>query len=55
MKYSFFDFLEKCITPYHTVNLISEILLENGFTELSEKDCDAFSDGGKHFVVRGGT
>lgn len=55
MKYSFFDFLEKCITPYHTVDLISKILLENGFTELSEKECDAFSDGGKHFIVRGGT
>ena len=54
-KYSFFEFLEKCKTPYHTVNAIKELLIEDGFTELSEKDCEAMSDGGKHFVVRAGS
>ena len=54
-RYSFFEFLEKCKTPYHTVNTIKETLIENGFTELSEKDSDSFSDGGEHFVIRAGS
>ena len=54
-KYSFFEFLEKCKTPYHTVNAVKELLIENGFTEISEGDAKSYADGGKHFVTRAGS
>ena len=50
-KNLFFDFLERSKTPYHTVEALKEMLVREGFTELSEGD-DRFSDGGRHFVIR---
>lgn len=48
-------FINQSPTAHHTVKSIVEILVENGFTEVFEKDLDSFSDGGKHYVIRGGT
>ena len=51
---SFFDFIKKAKTPYHTIEAIKEILLSHGYTELSGNSSD-FSDGGAHFVVKDGS
>ena len=48
-------FIKKSPTAYHTVATVKEALLARGYTELSEGDVLSFSDGGKHFVIRGGT
>ena len=47
------DFIKGSPTAYHTVRSIKSALIGAGFTEVSEKDISAYSDGGKHFVVRG--
>lgn len=49
------DFIKKSPTAYHTVNTVKELLLSEGYSECTEKDFSAFSDGGKHFVIRNGT
>ena len=49
------DFIKNSPSPYHTVKVIKDTLVREGYTELSESDVDAFSDGGKHFVVRDGS
>ncbi len=49
----FFDFIKKSTTATLAVREIKRILLESGYTELSERDFESFSDGGKHFVLRG--
>lgn len=38
-----FEFINKAVTPYHTVDEIKRRLLECGFSEISEKDSAAFS------------
>ena len=50
-----FEFIKKSPTSAHTVNTVKEILIENGYTELSEKNPEAYSDGGRHFVIKGGS
>ena len=47
-----FEFIKKSPSPYHATEAIRSELLANGFTEISERDTAAFSDGGKHFVIR---
>ena len=49
------DFIKTSPTAYHTVESIKSALLEAGFSEVCEKDISAYSDGGKHFVIRGGS
>ena len=50
-----FEFINSSPTAYHTVDTLKKMLLAAGYTELSEKDSSDYSDGGKHFVIRGGT
>ena len=50
-----FDFIKNSPTAYHTVNTVKELLIKEGFTEVCESDPESFSDGGKHFVCRGGS
>ena len=52
---SLFDFIKKSPTAHHAVSEIKRILLENGYTELTSRDTDAFGDGGRHFVLHGTT
>ncbi len=49
------SFIRKSPTAYHTVKSIKEELLCAGYTEVYESEPDSFSDGGKHFVIRGGS
>lgn len=48
-------FIKKSPSAYHTVATVKEALVARGYTEISESNLPAFSDGGKHFVIRGGT
>lgn len=50
-----FDFIKSSPTAYHAVETVKAALTLAGYTEISEGDSLGFSDGGKHFVVRGGT
>ena len=50
-----FEFIKNSPTAYHTVNTAKELLLKAGFTEVRESDPESFSDGGAHFVCRGGS
>ena len=50
-----FDFIKNSPTPYHTVNTVKEALSMAGYTEVYESNPEAFADGGKHFVIRGGS
>lgn len=50
-----FKFINNSPTAYHTVKTVKDALLEGGFTEVRESDISAFNDGGKHFVIRGGS
>ena len=49
------NFIKQSPTAFHTVNTIKEELLKAGFTELYEGSASDFSDGGNHFVIRGGS
>ena len=49
---NFFDFIKSSPTAIQASDKIRKILNDSGFTELSEKDAEAYRDGGKHFVVR---
>ena len=50
-----FEFINKSPSPYHTVSSAKSELLASGYTELFENEAWSLSDGGKYFVVRGGT
>ena len=50
-----FDFIKSSPTAYHTVDTIKNMLIGAGFTEVGENDAEGLSDGGKHFVIRGGS
>ncbi len=52
---SLINFINNSPTAFHTVKSVKDALLKAGFTEVFEKEPSAFSDGGKHFVVRGGS
>lgn len=47
-----FEFIKSSKTVYHTVDTVKKALLENGYTEISEKDSTSFKDGKGHFVIR---
>ena len=49
------DFINNSPTAYHTVKNVKESLIKAGFTELNESAPYDFSDGGNHFVIRGGS
>ena len=57
MKYTqnLFDFIKSSPTAYHTVDSVKSKLIASGYTELSESSERGFSDGDKHFVIRGGS
>lgn len=46
------EFIKSSPTPFHTVSTIKNILLAAGYTEVSERDSAAYSDGGRHFAVK---
>lgn len=50
-----FSFINNSPSAYHAVNSVKELLIADGFTEVFESDPLAFADGGKHFVIRGGS
>lgn len=50
-----FDFIKKSPTAFHTVDTVKNALIAEGFSEVYENAPDSFSDGGKHFVIRGGS
>jgi aspartyl aminopeptidase len=49
------NFINNSPTAFHAVNSVKEALINAGYTEVYESDTSAFSDGGKHFVIRGGS
>ena len=49
------NFINNSPTAFHTVKTVKESLIKAGFTEVFEGQPSAFSDGGKHFVIRGGS
>ena len=49
------NFINNSPTAFHTVKTVKDALLNAGFTEVYENEPSSFSDGGKHFVVRGGS
>ena len=52
---SLFKFIKSSTTAYHTVNAVKERLLSDGYTELSERDDWALTEGGKYFVTKNGS
>ena len=49
------NFIDNSPTAYHTVASVKEQLVSAGFTQISPADFSAYSDGGKHFVIFGGS
>ena len=49
------NFIDQSPTALHTVNSIKNMLSAAGYTEVYESDISSFADGGKHFVIRGGS
>ncbi len=52
MNFKLFEFIEKSPTAFHAVNNIKEILLSEGFTELSEGECWELKPDTGYFVTR---
>lgn len=50
-----FDFIKSSPSAYHTVGAVAQRLRDAGYTEISERDSEAFCDGGRHFVIRNGS
>ncbi|MBR6806773.1 MAG: M18 family aminopeptidase [Clostridia bacterium] len=50
-----FDYIKNSPTPYHAVSHTAEILKNAGYTEISESDRWSLREGGKYFVIRGGS
>ena len=50
-----FDFINASPTPYHVIENIKSKLISEGFSELAECDKWELAEGGKYFVIRGGT
>ncbi len=48
------EFLKSSYTAYHAVENVKELLLENGFLQLSEQEDWELCEDGKYFVVRNG-
>ena len=49
------NFIDNSPSAYHAVDLVKKELTSAGFTELSLKDGAKIADGGKHFIVSGGS
>ncbi len=49
------NFVKSSPSAFHTVEGVKKTLIAAGYTELNDGETAAFSDGGKHFVTRGGT
>ncbi len=49
------EFIKASPTALHTVSSVKEILLEKGFTELTEKQVGEYRSGKPAFVIRGGS
>ncbi len=49
------DFIKASPTAHHTVESVKSALIAAGFTQVCECNPASFSDGGKHFVIRGGS
>ena len=49
------DFIKASPTAHHTVDTVKRALVAEGYTEVYENDRKSFADGGKHFVIRGGS
>ena len=50
-----FDYIKNSPTPYHAVAHTADILKGEGYTELRESSDWNLSEGGKYYVVRGGS
>ncbi len=50
-----FRFIKNSPSAYHTVEAVKAELMKNGYTELYESEAWTLSEGGKYFVIRGGT
>lgn len=50
-----FEFIRKSPTAYHAVDNVKSKLSSLGYTELFEEEEWRLSDGGKYFVIRGGS
>ena len=48
-------FIDNSPSAYHTVASVKEQLLSAGFTQITPADSTAYTDGGKHFVIIGGS
>ena len=49
------SFIDNSPSAYHAVSSVKEQLLSAGFTQITPADPAAYSDGGKHFVIVGGS
>ncbi len=49
------EFIKASPTAHYTVNTVKNALITAGFTPVFENDTKSFSDGGNHFVIRGGS
>ena len=54
MKKRLCEFLDACVTPYHTVSEVKGVLLKNGFQEILEDEDWSFTAGGAYFFTHGG-
>lgn len=50
-----FEFIRKSPTAYHAVATVKETLDAEGYTELYEGDSWELADGGRYYVIRGGS
>ncbi|SMF36020.1 aspartyl aminopeptidase [Alteromonadaceae bacterium Bs31] len=49
------EFIAASPTPFHATRSLAALLCESGFTRLNEKDAWQLQEGGRYFVVRGGS
>ena len=49
------EFLQDSLTAYHACDNVKAALMENGFLQLHEADDWNVSEGGKYYIVRGGS
>lgn len=50
LNFELFDFIEKSPSAFHAVQTVTDILMENGYTELFLGEKNELSQGGKYFV-----
>ena len=49
------SFIDNSPSAYHAIAQVKAELIQNGYTEVTLKDSKAITDGGKHFVISGGS